>query len=427
MKQSKSQIKINMKTKTEFPSSKLKRNQKRNAVSRFAVLFILTIITLTAFGCERPQTPTAPKITPPPQAEREERLPWVENSLTQPLPANASKTRLSLPAKIEDLMPDNAPITGFGAHIGQHVEGMDHVWVAVKKGLPAQSLADGKVMFIEKIGNPEERVEYMIYLDYGDGLACSYAEITKPLVQEGQTVKHLDPIGETSEFHNFEANEVEIYCADANRHDGITPTAGGNLQGTAVSPFDYLNETDKALLEETYQEKVINSYLAGKNYGESWFPSDPYLTNQTMIHQENKIVGEWFLINKKWNDLDLSLIIFLESNSKYYEENAVLMRVENANLYASKYIDGTYEVTYEGNRAKIVFYDQKSRQTYYALAEITESAGRDTTGESRAQMKFEWGQSPINDFSDQALLYQERGIYNPRHDAWKLGNWTNYQ
>jgi len=83
---------------------------------------------------------------------QEEKLPWVEDSLTQPLPANASKTRLSLPGFLEDLMPNNAPITGFCAHIGQHAEGMDHVWISVKKGVPARSFADGTVYQIVNNG-----------------------------------------------------------------------------------------------------------------------------------------------------------------------------------------------------------------------------------------------------------------------------------
>ena len=353
---------------------------------------------------------------------QEEKLPWIEDSLTQPLPANASKTRLSLPGLLEDLMPNNAPITGFCAHIGQHAEGMDHVWISVKKGVPAKSFADGTVFQIVNNGG-----EFFIYIDYGDGLACAYGEIKKPLVEVGQKVKHLDPIGEVNELYGFEAGEIEVYCADANRNDGIKPTAGGNLRGAAVSPFDYLNETDKALLEKAYIEKVINSYQAGQDYGQMWYPAEPFFTNKVMVHEKGKITGEWFLVDKQWNDNDYSLVVFLTSKNKYYDKNDARLRIENANLHARNFIDGTYDVTYEGNLAKIVIHGLGFGETYYALAEITEGAGIDSAGVPRDRMKFELSQSPIDEFSNRALIYQERGIYNPRYDAWKLGNWVNYQ
>ncbi len=49
---------------------------------------------------------------------------WLENQLTQPLHPDASKTRLSLPAIPSDLLPEGSQIVGFGAHVGQHIEGL---------------------------------------------------------------------------------------------------------------------------------------------------------------------------------------------------------------------------------------------------------------------------------------------------------------
>lgn len=353
-------------------------------------------------------------------------LPWVEDSLTQPLPENASITRLGLPAKIENLMPGGAPIVGFGAHSGQHVEGLDHPWIAVTKGEPARALADGVVTNIGKIQGQPGREEYMIYIDYGDGLMCSFGEIDKPLVKKGQKVKYFDPVGEAADYYQFDATELEIYCADSNRTDGILQSADGYHSGSAaVSPFDYLNDKDKTALEKAYTEKILEPHLAGNGLTSSWSPADPLLTNKVMVHEEGKIIGEWFLVEKEWNENDYSLVIFLNSKSKYYDKLDVRLRVEDAYFTPSVYVDASYDVVYDGDLAKITINSQY--ETIYALAEVADGSGVDWTGTKRARMKFETSSSPINKFTSRALTYQERGAYNPRYDAWKLGDWVHYQ
>ena len=353
-----------------------------------------------------------------------EPLPWVEDSLTQPLPENASSTRLSLPVKLEDFMPNGAPIVGFGAHNGQHVEGLDHPWVAVKKGEPARAMGDGTVINIGEIQGQPGRMEYMIYIDYGDGLMCSFGEIDKPLVTKGQKVKYFDPVGEAADYYQFDATELEIYCADSNRTDGIGQSSDGYHTGAAVSPFDYLNEKDKKALEQAYTEKILNPHMAGQGLTQSWAPADPLLTNKVLIHEKDKIIGEWFLVDKTWNDTDYSLVVFLPAN-KYHDQLDARLRIENAQGSSSNYIDAPYSVEYSGNKAMIVI--EGEHETIYALAEVTEGAGKDETGTTKAQMKFETSNSPISEFSGNALTYQERGYYNPRYDAWKLGNWVHYQ
>jgi hypothetical protein len=89
------------------------------------------------------------------------------------------------------------------------------------------------------------------------------------------------------------------------------------------------------------------------------------------------------------------------------------------------YVDALYEVEYVGDLSKITI--NTKYETLYAIAQITENAGTDSNGDKKAQMKFEISKSPISTFSNKALTYQERGYYNPRYDAWKLGGWVNYQ
>jgi hypothetical protein len=343
---------------------------------------------------------------------------WVEDSITQPLPKTASKTRLGLPALPEDLMPDGAPITGFGAHIGQHIEGLDHSWIPIKKGVPVKSWGDGVVTGVVE-NSPGE---YFIYVDYGDGLHCAYGEIGKPIVTSGQKIKHLDPIGEGRDFYGFEADEIESYCADSNRNDGTISSAGWH-DYRAVSPFDYLNDEAKAALVALFKEKVLDRHMAGAGFKEVWHPSNPYLTNKIKLHEENNIAGVWFLQDREWSLEDASLMVFIEADNPYYKGNVMRMRFESGNFESGPYIDGTYEVAYDGEgKGRVEMIDEKGgNQVLYALFEISEGAGVDVLGVKRAQMKFEMGTSPVLAFSDNARTYQERGVYNPRYDAWKLG------
>jgi hypothetical protein len=402
--------------------------KSNSGIAHLLLIVIVLIISITSivFLILKGDGKSLPILETPDLAKSRkiEKIEWVKDSITQSLPPSASKTRLSLPAKLEDLMPDGAPIVGFGAHSGQHVEGLDHPWIAVKKGEPARALADGVVTNIGKIQGQPGREEYMIYIDYGGGLMCSFGEIDKPLVEKGQKVKYFDPVGEAAVFYGFDATELEIYCADANRSDGIGQSGDGYHTGAAVSPFDYLNEKDKKALETAYTEKILKPYQEGRGPTEAWSPADPYLTNKIMVHEENSIIGEWFLVNKKWNDNDYSLVIFLPSN-KYYDKTDARLRIENANMSSSMYVDALYEVEYVGDLSKITI--NTKYETLYAIAQITENAGTDSNGDKKAQMKFEISKSPISTFSNKALTYQERGYYNPRYDAWKLGGWVNYQ
>lgn len=351
---------------------------------------------------------------------------WVENTQTQPVPAQASKTRLRLPYANEELMLNGAPIVGFGAHAGQHIEGLDHVWIPIKAKAAARAWGDGRVTRVEEIGYQGE--EFMVTINYGGGLTCVNGELSSATVKPRQEVRYGDPIGTARDFYGFpEVNEIELYCFDTKRAVG-TITSNGE-RAIAVSPFDYLEDNDRGRLAKLYEEKVIKPYLtAKKGPGADWSPVEPWLTNKIMVHEPNKITGEWFLINQRYNGKDVSLMAFLEAKNTYYSGNAFRMRAETyENFEVKLYIDGDYDATYEGNKGALVLHDRRDKQTYYALFEVLEEAGRDINGQPRAQLKFEWGKKPITAFSDKARLYQERGLINPRNEAAQLGDWIKVQ
>jgi len=348
---------------------------------------------------------------------------WVENSMTQPVPEDGSQTRLKLPYENDELLLDDAPITGFGAHAGQHIEGLDHVWIPVQSQTVSRAWGKGEVKRIEKIGYIGE--EFMVTIDYGGGLRCVNGELGSVSVAKGQQVSFGDPIGIVRDLYGLPGiGEIEIYCSDSKRSTG-TITSNDDNKSIAVSPFDYLEVSDRVRLEKLYEERIVRPYLIAKKFdGESWSPVEPFLTNRIMVHEPNKITGEWFLVNQQYNGQDLSLMSFIESRNKYHTGTAFHLRAETfENFEVKVYIDGDYESDYAGQQGKLVLHDRRDKQTYYALFEINENVGRDVFGQPRAQMKFEWSSQPVTAFSDKARTYQERSLINPRNEAAQLGNW----
>ncbi len=352
---------------------------------------------------------------------------WVENVITQPLHPQASSTRLQLPAPLEDLMPDNVPIVGFGVHQGQHIEGLDHPWISVRKGVTPGAMGDGTVISIDMI-QPQGEPEYMISIDYGDGLYCVHGEMNEIFVEVGDTVKHLDPLGKANSLWGLDnVDEIEIYCEDENINGGLVSSNGHGF--TAVSPFDYLESDVKAAFEQAYTEKVLEPYAATGVVPEGlWTPLEPFLTNKMMIHEPNSIMGEWFLVEQDWDGSELTLMTFIEADNAYYTGNIYRLRSEGGGMgNPMVYLDGTYEVIYTATgKGTLDFTEVRHGLKSYALFEITEDAGVDSTGAKQARMKFEYSETPMAEFSEKALTYQARGVWNPRYDAWKLGGWLNY-
>jgi murein DD-endopeptidase MepM/ murein hydrolase activator NlpD len=345
---------------------------------------------------------------------------WVDDVLTQPLHPSASKTRLHLPALPQDLMPAGSQIVGYGAHAGQHIEGLDHTWIPVRKGVHAKSMGDGTVIGIEEHSmNPPE---YMVNIDFGGGLYCVYAEMYEIFVEKGDKLKYLDPIGKTNTMGGFDdIGEIEIYCEDENIVGGLVSSNGHGY--TSVSVFDYLTPEDKKVIEDLYTEKVLDPYLAtGVVPGEHWNPIEPYLTNKIIIHEPYMVEGEWYLVDHEWTGEPFTLLTIIKSENKYYTGNKYIFSAEDHHHSITNQGAGTYEVTYTGKgrgTLKLDLRDWDANQ--YALFEITEDAGTDIQGIKRAQMKFELDNDPVHTFSDKALTYQARGNYNPRYEAYKKG------
>jgi hypothetical protein len=339
---------------------------------------------------------------------------WVPDSLTYNftniLPPGSSPVRLSLPASIEDIFFEWQSGPGsYGLHAGGHIEGLDHVWIEIREGVPVRSWGDGVVTDIQLSGDVEQG-EYHIYIDFGQNLTGSHMEIETYFVEVGDNVSRGDPIGYGMRFFSGQQS-AEFSLVDRGRTDGIWV---GN--GVAVSPYDYLEEDEKLVLVEAYKAHTVDKYGMDPRITLLFDASQPYLTNPLLIHMvnEGRITGEWYLYNSPWapgwpNDM----LIFIEADNPWYTGNRVLSNDDTGEDSQTRNIDGTFEVDYE--RGRVLIYNSKFGGILFGIFEI------DETGE-RALMRIEFDEYRyLDEFTDEALIYIERTNLGRRWDAMELG------
>jgi hypothetical protein len=332
------------------------------------------------------------------------------NNFTNILPPGSSPVRLSLPASIEDIFFEWQSGPGaYGLHAGGHIEGLDHVWIEIREGIPVRSWGDGVVIDIQLSGDVEHG-EYHIYIDFGQNLTGYHMEIETPLVEVGDNVSRGDSIGYGMGFFSGQQS-AEFSLVDRGRTDGIWV---GN--GAAVSPYDYLEEDDKLALVEAYKAHTVDKYGMDPRITMLFDASQPYLTNPLLIHMvnEGRLTGEWYLYSSPWvpgwpNDM----LIFIEADNPWYTGNRVLSNDDTGEDSQTRNIDGTFDVDYE--RGRVLINNLKYGGILFGIFEI------DETGE-RALLRIEFDEYRYLDgFTDEALIYIERTNMGRRWDAMELG------
>ena len=358
---------------------------------------------------EEPGQPEEPEATRPEPTYYWAPDPATDN-FTNLLPPGASPVRLSLPASIEDIFFDwRAGVGAFGLHAGGHIEGLGHVWIEIRAGVPVRSWANGTVTNVALGGDVEHR-EYHIAIDYGGNLTGSHMEIATPLVEVGDYVERGQPVGYGMSF--FEGMESAEFClVDRGRRDGVWSHDGVN-----VSPYDYLREEEKQALVEAYKAHTVEKY--GRDPRITWLfdASQPYLTNPLLIHaaNEGRLTGEWFLLSHPWgpgwpNDM----LILIEADNPWYSGGRVLSNDDRDEDSQPRNIDGTFEADYE--RGRILIYNQKYGGILFGIFEVDEDG-------ERALLRIEFDEYRYPEgFTDEALVYIERTNLGRRLDAYELG------
>lgn len=339
-------------------------------------------------------------------------VPWTPNVFTQPVPSWGSSVRLNLPVALADILL--GPIYGlgaFGAHEGGHVEGLNHVWIPTKQGIPVRSWAAGTVTKIEDLGargTTDGRHEYFITIDYGQGLIGKHLDVDMPLVKLGDKVKEGDPVGAMN-------GSAEFNLIDNNRTDGERT---GGITGAPVSPFDYLRDDVKAALVARHVAEVVTPYFQNGNVAGNSRPWEPYLTNQMLYHADHRgtFVGEWILTNKNWRTPDAVyydvMALFDVTNAYGHFQRIELMDHDWSALGNKNHILGAWLAT--DGPGKVVLVLERGAP-WFALYAVSESNGRATL-----TMEWKQGTYPLS-LSANAAVYTERSAIYLGGDAQALG------
>lgn len=357
------------------------------------VLFLAIVLTLLT-TCKENESVNEPVVIKTPV--------WQENSLTQPVPVWGSKTRLSLPVAVNDLLlPPYGSIGAFGTHQGGHPEGLGHVWLMVKLGIPIRSWADGKVTKIENTGS-----EYFITIEYADGLYGKHMEVKTPLVKVGDLVSEGNPVAYGLSYGGYQS--AEFMLNDKNRNDGVVDYN----KVAYVSPFDYLKAEVKAALELRFNNEVTEFYFKKGLSSGSCNIKEPYLTNQVIFHKKYKgtIAGEWILKSKWQAGGHPDILVLLDVKNMFYSGKRLIAAddVSEGKLV----FEGTWDADTTLHRFVFTNYN---KTVYYGIYELNDKS-------DRATLKIEYRTiSYPTSFSSEAALYIERAPLPRRMDAESLG------
>ena len=205
---------------------------------------------------------------------------------------------------------------------------------------------------------------------------------------------------------------AELSLIDLGRTDGIY--SGGN--GVYVSPFDYLFEDERKALAKAYIENVIEPYLENGKRNGKFDPSQPYFTNQLVIHRghEGKLHGEWYLISQNWTTgYPNDMIIILEVNNQYYNGAKILgMDDESMGGVDDWNFKSELQIDYEAERLQWISW---TGQKIYGIFRVDETNER-----AKITIQYQTGEYPT-EFTENALSYIERTYIPRRQEATNLG------
>jgi len=338
---------------------------------------------------------------------------WVEGAWTQPVPAWGSPVRLDLPVPLERIvLGPGGGFGAFGAHQGNHVEGLNHIWIPIATGTTIGSWAEGTVTRIEDMGDRgtgDGQREYFITIDFGRGLIGKHLDVDVPLVAVGDKVGRGQPVasGPTAEF----------MLVDEKRSDGERFE-----NGSPVSPFDYLRDEVKAAVIARHVAEVVKPYYEQGQAAGNSRPWEPYLTNMMLYHQDHpgSLAGEWILVNKGWKTPDpryYEVLAFFDVENEYGRfQRFEAMDHDWSAPDNKKSATGSWQPGDEPGKVVFSLRGNVAQDgTYYARYRVDESG-------ERAKLILEWqkGNYPAA-ITDGAAVYVERTATYLWNDTHQLG------
>lgn len=237
-----------------------------------------------------------------------------------PSEPETNNVNLMLPVRLSDINHSGyIGIGQFGIHRGNHVEGLDHVWFSVNKGTVVMAPADGKIIQITE----REPGDFYLVIQHNDSIYSYLDHLKNVTVSVDDEVIQGQPIGYPREDMGPNRNEAgfDFGLVDTRVTDG--PKTWIVEEGSFVSPYEYLNPSNKSAVEQDFYIHKQLPYLENKTIVVDDFnPAEPYLSNEIFLHKshQGEIYGVWFIKGQAWTFGGMPEIIALKlcENNPFY-------------------------------------------------------------------------------------------------------------
>jgi len=293
----------------------------------------------------------------------------------------------------------------FGIHRGNHIEGLDHVWFSVNKGTVVKAPADGKVIQVVE----REPGDFYIVIQHNDSIYSYLDHLKNVTVSVNDEVVQGQSIGYPREDMGPHRNEAgfDFGLADKRVTDG--PATWIIEEGSFVSPYEYLNPSNKSAVEQAYYIHKQLPYLENKTIVDDFIPAEPYLTNEIFLHRghEGEIYGVWFIKDQPWAFGGMPEIIALKlcENNPFYNGTYFAFWDGESDYGYNTYGNFTIDLTKDPHWVTFI---TTEGEVYYGIFRVNETGDRPTL-----LLEYSTSARPA-DFTENAVLYTLRSRVSPR-------------
>jgi len=370
------------------------------------IIGIVVALLLSGYFTLAPQFISPENGQPPPSGTEEESKPPTETS-EETESSLSIDVDIMLPVKLSEINYTGTVggIGPFGMHRGNHVEGLDHVWFSVNKGTVVRAPADGTVIQVVE----REPGDFYVVIQHNDYIYSYLDHLKNVSVSINDKVVQGQPIGYPREDMGSTRHEVgfDWGLADTRVTDG--PATWITPEGSFVSPYEYLNPSNKSAVEYEYYVHKQLPYLENKTIVGDFVPAEPYLTNEIFLHKdhEGEIYGVWFIKDQPWAFGGMPEIIALKlcENNPFYNGTYFAFWDGESNYGYNTYGNFTIDLTKDPHW---VTFTTTEGDVYYGIFKVNETGDRPT-------LLLEYSNSSRpSDFTSNAVLYTLRSRLNPR-------------
>jgi len=323
---------------------------------------------------------------------------------------------ISLPIDIDDLSrePHDGAIGPWGYHGGNHPEGIDHTGFIFVNKSPIYAPDDGVVAEIEY----RESDDIKVTIFHNHSLMSWFDHLSEVLVSENDFVYKGDIIGYCRYYEGMNRYLIDWGLVDFNNDSGplFTRYEDSGKLGSFVPPFDYLNPGERKLVEDFFNETMLQPFLNGE-FVPGMTKAEHSLINPVFPKRDSPddIAGVWVYSDYWQSGGYPEILTFMHKNTKYFGEVFFAVYADFKPPVFFNSWDAEYEIntSVTPHRIKLTFisYGPEEREPLYGIYEI------DTSGD-RPILKIEFSNETYpSSFSENAATYFLRSRYHPIQEA----------